>query len=252
MSYEDLKGKTALITGASRGIGRAVAERLAQEGMRLALGYRSNKEAAEETKANCQALGTEVILCDGDLGHKQTADNWVAQTLARFGRLDVLVANAGVTTENPLALLDQNEIDDMLNTNIRGLVWIVQAAQKPMLTARRGNIICLSSVLASRPGRGNAVYAGTKGFVESFTRAMAVELGRKNIRVNAVAPGVVATDMSQVVQELAGEQIKERIPLKRLATPQDIAGAVAYLASQEAAYMTGSVLAIDGGFLGGW
>jgi 3-oxoacyl-[acyl-carrier protein] reductase len=155
-----------------------------------------------------------------------------------------------VVADDLLAVLSDEELEAMIATNITGLVRLTRAALKPMLRQRWGCIVNLSSVLASRPGRGNAVYAGTKGFVESFTRALAVEVGRKGVRVNAVAPGVIETEMSRGPRALAGETIRERIALRRFGEPEEVAGLVAFLASDEGAYISGAVLPVDGAFSG--
>lgn len=249
MQYSDLRRKVAVITGASRGIGRAVAQRLADEKMHLVLNSRSEaslKEVAEECKA---ANGAAVYLC-ADVGSEDTAEALCNLALEQFGRLDLLVNCAGSVVEAPLGLLEPDEIQGLLNTNVLGVTWMTRAALKPMLRQRSGAIINFSSSLASKPGRGNAVYAGTKGYVESFTRAMAVELGRKQIRVNAIAPGVIATDMTQPVLNLAGNAMIKRIALNRIGSAREIASVTVFLASQEAAYINGAVISADGAFLG--
>lgn len=243
-----LDGKVAIVTGASRGIGRAIALRLAGEGAGVALAYRSDDRAAEEAAEECRRAGSDVIVVRGDVGDPAFAPELVGAALERFGGIDALVNNAGAVCDELLAVLTDDELARMVSTNVLGVVHTCRAVIRPMLGRRAGAIVNLSSVLAQRPGRGNAVYAGTKGFVESFTRALAVELGRKGIRVNAVAPGVVETDMSRTVRSLAGEEIKDRIPMRRFCDPGEVAAAVAFLISDEASYINGAVLAVDGGF----
>jgi 3-oxoacyl-[acyl-carrier protein] reductase len=242
-----LEGRVAIVTGASRGIGRAVALRLAGAGARLVLAHRRDVPAMEEVSTACRSLGAEVETHRGDLGGPSTAAALVELASTRFGRLDVLVNSAALDVEGLLADLDEAALQEMVSTNILGIVRTSRAALRPMLRQRSGSIVSLSSIAAARPGRGNAVYAGTKGFVEAFTRALAVEVGRKGIRVNAVAPGVVETGMTEALRALAGEGIKERVALRRFATPEEVAGAVAFLASDEASYISGAILAVDGG-----
>lgn len=251
MTGARFEGKVAVVTGASRGIGRAVAERLAVEGARVVLGYRRDSEAAELAAAACRAAGAEARVVCGDVAAPETAAALVGAAIAAWGRLDVLVNAAGVVADGLLATLGDEELAAMLGANVEGLVRTCRAAMRPMLRQRGGAVVNLSSALATRPGRGNAVYAGTKGFVESFTRALAVEVGRKGVRVNAVAPGVIDTDMTRTVQALAGDALRERIALRRLGRPEEVAAAVVWLASDDAAYVNGAVLGVDGGFLGG-
>jgi len=243
-----LDNKTAIVTGASRGIGRAIAERLAREGARLVLNASRESAHLREAEKACRALGAEVAAVAGDIGEEKVARSICREAVATFGSLDVLVNNAGVTGGELLVLLHDRKMEKMISTNIVGLVRMCRAAIRPMLEQRSGSIINLSSVQAMKPGRGNTVYAGTKGFVESFTRAVAVEMGKKNIRVNAVAPGVIETEMSDEVRALAGAALKDRIALKRFGRPEDVASLVAFLASDDAAYINGAVLPVDGAF----
>jgi 3-oxoacyl-[acyl-carrier protein] reductase len=243
-----LEGKTAIVTGASRGIGRAIAVRLAGEGASLVLAYRANDRAAEETAEECARDGRQVVLARGDLGDPAVAPAIVATAIGKFGRVDALVNNAGAVCDELLAMLPEEDLARMISTNVLGVVHSCRAVIRPMLGQRAGAIVNLSSMLARKPGRGNAVYAGTKGFVESFTRALAAEVGRKGIRVNAVAPGVIETDMSRTVRSLAGEEIKNRIAARRFGRPDEIATVAAFLISDEASYVNGAVIAADGGF----
>ena len=240
-------GKVIVITGASRGIGRAIAERVSSDGARLLLCYRSNDASAAEVEKSCRERGAEVVLFAGDLSQPEVPEQLRDAALEHFGSVDVLINNAAVVHEDLLATLTDQDLDAMVAINIVALTRLTRAFVRPMLRKRNGSIINISSSLASRPSRGNAVYAGTKGYVEAFTRAMAVELGSKNIRVNAVAPGITETDMSNAVRALAGDEIKKGIPLRRFGQPAEIANVVAFLASDEAAYITGEVIGAHGG-----
>lgn len=249
MAYADLHHKVAVITGASKGIGRAVAERLAVEQMRLVLISRNETPLKAASQA-CTGRNAETTHLCTDVGNALAAEQICDFALTRFDRLDVLINCAGAVLEAPLGLMTDDDVQGLVATNVLGVTWMTRAALKPMLRQRSGVIINFSSVLASRPGRGNAVYAGTKGYVESFTRAMAAELGRKNIRVNAIAPGVIETPMSRPVLNMAGTAIRERIGLKRTGTAQEVAAVTAFLASDDAAYIHGAVVTVDGAFLG--
>jgi 3-oxoacyl-[acyl-carrier protein] reductase len=244
-----LEGQVALISGASRGIGRAIAERFAAEGARLVLCARDGEALAETARACVAARpGVELLVEPCDLAMAAAPEALRDAALRRFGRIDVLVNNAAVAVEGLLAECGDDELATMLATNVSGVVRLTRAALRPMIRQRAGAIVNISSVAAARPGRGNAVYAGTKGFIESFTRALAVEVGRKQIRVNAVAPGVIETDMSQALRALAGEELLRRVGLCRFGRPDEIAAVVAFLASADAAYINGAVIAADGGY----
>ncbi len=247
MNYADLENKTAVVTGASGTIGRAVCRRLADEGMRLVLSGR-DPERIKTAVVECSDRGAQAVALNHDIGKPETSEKLCRLALDRFDRLDVVINCAGAVLEAPLGILEDEEIQKLISANILGLTWMTRAALKPMLKQRSGTIINFSSVLAKRPGPGNAVYAGTKGYVESFTRAMAAELGRKNIRVNAIAPGLIDTPMTRPVMQLAGPDILKKIGLNRPGTVQEVADVVAFLASEEAAYIHGTVIAVDGGF----
>jgi 3-oxoacyl-[acyl-carrier protein] reductase len=251
MELSGLQGKVVIVTGASRGIGRAVAERLADVCSALVLNHLSDQGAMEQVEQACLHAGAEVVTHRGDIGAPESASRLCDLAVERFGRVDVLVNNAGSVAESLLAASTDEDVNRMVSTNVLGLTWMSRAVLRPMLKQRAGCIVNLSSVLASRPGRGSSVYAGTKGFVESFTRALAVEVGRKNIRVNAVAPGVIETHMTVSARQLAGDSIRERIPMQRFGQPSEVAEVIAFLASDQASYLNGAVLAVDGAFLGG-
>lgn len=243
--------RVGIVTGASRGIGRATALRLAQDGVRLLLVARERQDELERTAARCREQGAEVETLLADVGAEDAADKVVAACLERFGRLDILVNNAGVAPEGLLLGLRDPALSTLVATNILGPVRLCRAALRPMLSQRAGCIVNLSSALARQPQPGSAAYAGSKAFVEAFTRALAAEVGERGVRVNAVAPGFIETDMTVKLRQRAGKEISRRLGLRRLGTPEEVAGAVAFLCSTEAAYVSGAVLAVDGGFLCG-
>ena len=243
-----LAGKIALVTGGSRGIGRAIVERLAADGMDVTFFYATSDEAAREVVDAARAAGGRVAAERVDVRDPDACAQAVERVIERCERVDVLVNNAGVIRDNLLVALEPGDVRTVLDTNVTG-VFNVTRAVAPHMTARRsGRIVNLSSVSATRGGRGQTNYAASKGAIEAFTRALAVELGPRHIRVNAVAPGVVETEMSKDVRELAGDDVLKRIVLRRYGRPEEIANAVWFLASDLAAYVTGAVLHVDGGF----
>lgn len=244
----EILSMTALVTGASRGIGRAIAVRLAQNpGARLMLVFRSRVEEAESTQEACRALGAEVVLRTVDVADAGEATAAVQACVDQFGRLDVLVNNAGVIADGLALEMPDERWAQVLRTNLDGAFYMARAAAKPMLLQKYGRIINLSSISGRRPNRGQVNYAASKGGIEAMTRALAVELASKRITVNAVAPGVIETEMSARVRSLAGREIKKAIPARRFGSVDDVAAVVAFIASRESAYMTGQVIGVDGG-----
>jgi 3-oxoacyl-[acyl-carrier protein] reductase len=251
MTEDNRKNRVVLVTGASRGIGRAVALQFARTRADLVLNFARNATAMGEVQEACLAAGSRVVVQQGSIADPETAQRLCDTAVEKFGGLDVLVNNAGIVVDNPLEALSDDEVRIMVCTNAQGPVWMARAALRPMMRQRSGCIINVSSVLATRPGRGNAVYAATKGFVESFTRALAVEVGCKGIRVNAVAPGMIETDMSKELRAGAGEALAERIALRRFGNPDEIASVIVFLASDQATYTHGAIVPVDGAFCGG-
>ncbi|MFJ9618135.1 3-oxoacyl-ACP reductase family protein [Streptomyces noursei] len=243
----EFAGQVALVTGGSRGIGRAIAVKLAEEGCDIALNYRSATAEAEQVAEQIAKLGRKVELFQGDIADPEVPHTVVSGVRSSFGRIDVLVNNAGITRDELLVNQGFADIEDVLRTNLVGPMLTVRAAAPAMLRQRYGRIVNLSSSAASKPGRGQSNYAAAKGGLESFTKAMAVELASRNILVNAVAPGVINTDMTDTIRAHGEDEIMSRLLLKKYAEPETIADAVAYLASPRNTYTTGEVLHVDGG-----
>ncbi len=243
-----LAGKVALVTGGSRGIGRAIVERLAGDGVDVVFFYRGNAEAAREVVDAVAAAGGKAEAMQVDVTDATAVTGAVDRIISSRGRVDVLVNNAGVVRDNLLALLDDADIRTVLDTNIGGVFNVTRAVVPHMISKRSGRIVNLSSVAGDKGGRGQSNYAASKGAINAFTRAMAVELASRKISVNCVAPGVIETEMSQQVRDLAGDDVKARILLRRFGQAQDVAHAVWFLASRFADYITGEVLHVDGGF----
>ena len=243
-----LSGKVALVSGGSRGIGRAIVELFAQDGMDVVFFYRDNAQAAQEVVAAVQAAGGKAEAMQADVADAAGVADAVERIVDSRGRIDVLVNNAGIVRDNLLGMLDDEDIRAVLDTNIGGVFNLTRAVSRHMISKRSGRIVNLSSVAATKGGRGQSNYAASKGAIEAFTRAMAVELASRKITVNCVAPGVIETEMSQQVRDLADDQIKARILMKRYGQAQDVAHAVWFLASRFADYITGEVLHVDGGF----
>lgn len=245
-SIDGLAGKNAIVTGGSRGIGRAIVEKLASSGMDVTFTYLGNEEAANEViAANPDFSITAVKL---DARDSEAVRDFAESVFDRVGTIDVLVNNAGVIRDNLLPLLEDEDLEAVFKTNIEGVFNFCRAVVPFMMSKRSGSIINISSVSAEKGGRGQTNYAASKGAINSFTKSLAVEVGRRKIRVNAVAPGVIETEMSQDVRDLAGDEIISNIVLKRYGQPSEIANAVWFLASDLATYVTGQILSVDGGF----
>lgn len=248
----DLSGRVALVTGGSRGIGRAIVQRLAKFGAKVAFVYQSNQAAADALVNELTSGGREVIALQGDVAKKEDADRIVEQVLAKWEKIDILVNNAGITKDVLIAQMKPEQWQQVIDTNLTSVYNFCQAVTRPMMGTRYGRIVNMSSVSADFSNPGQANYAASKAGIEGFTRCMATELAKRNITVNAVSPGFVETDMTVAVMNAAGEQLKKAIPAKRFGKPDDIAYAVHCLVTEEAGYITGQILKIDGGLtLGG-
>jgi len=247
------EGKTAIVTGGSRGIGRACVARLVAEGAKVALIYHSNQQAAEAVLAELNGLPGEVRAFQADVRDFQRAHEIVDPLFEEWGHIDVLVNSAGIVQDGLLGAMTQEQWRNVIDTNLGGTFNYCHAVTQPMMMMRRGSIVNMSSTAAEFASRGQVNYAASKGGINGLTRSLAKELAPRNVRVNAIAPGMIETDMSQVVRGIAGDQIMKMIPLKRIGLPEEIAAVAAFLASDDAAYLTGQVLRVDGGLsLGGY
>lgn len=239
--------QTAIVTGGSRGIGRAVAVRLAKDGMNLVINYRGNSAAAEETERLCRELGAEVLLVQGDVSRAEDCEKLAAQAKETFGRVDVLVNNAGITRDGLLARMTEEDFRAVLDVNLVGPWNMMKAVNRIMMKQRYGRIVNLSSVTGLMGNMGQTNYAAAKAGILGMTKSYAREVASRGITVNAVAPGFIDTDMTEAMPEGAKDKIITGIPMGRTGKPEDVAEAVAFLASEQAGYITGEVLRVDGG-----
>lgn len=244
-----LDGKVALVTGASRGIGRAVALTLAKEGAKVAINYAGNEAAAEEVKKEIEALGGDAIIVKANVADSAEVEAMVDKTIAELGGLDILVNNAGITQDGLLMRMKEEQWDAVLNTNLKGIFNCTKAATKYMMKQRSGKIVNMSSVVGIMGNAGQANYAAAKAGVIGFSKSTAKELASRGITVNVIAPGCIDTDMTAVLPDKVKEAMLATIPLARLGKPQDIADAVVFFVSDNAAYITGQVICVDGGMV---
>lgn len=248
-----LDGRTALVTGGSRGIGRGVVLRLAAEGAKVAFVYQSNAEAASSLVTEVAQAGGTAAGHQVDVKDKSAVDACVSKIIEDWGKIDILVNNAGIVRDTLLAKMTEQQWSEVIATNLSSVFNFCQAVTLPMMSARYGRIVNMSSVAANHGNKGQVNYAASKGGIEGFTKCMATELASRGVTVNAIAPGFIETDMTVAVRNAAEAEIKKRIPLKRLGKAEDIASAVAFLVSEEASYITGQILTVDGGLtLGGF
>ena len=245
----DLTGKSAVVTGGSRGIGRAIVLRLAAQGADVAFSYRGNAAAAEETATAVLALGRRALPVQGDVSQPEAADALVKAALEAFGKVDILVNNAGITRDDLIMRMSVEAWQDVINTNLSGAFYATKAVTRPMLKAKGGRIINITSVSGQAGQTGQANYSAAKAGLIGLTKATARELASRGITCNAVAPGFVLTELTQGLAQPLQDEITSRTPLGRFGTPEEIANAVAFLASDDAEYITGQVLAVDGGLV---
>lgn len=242
-----LEGKNALVTGGTRGIGRAIVQALARDGARVAFTFRSSIEDAESLTAELQGAGAEVLAFQGDVAAGGSAEEAVNAVLDAWGSLDILVNNAGVTRDGLLLRMSEEDWDTVVETNLKSLFHFCKAAYRPMMKQRGGHIVNLASIAGVTGNAGQTNYAASKSGIIGFSKSLARELAARNVTVNVVAPGFVATDMTAAMTEAARDAMLSAVPLGRWAEPTEIASAVAFLASDDAQYITGHVLHVDGG-----
>jgi 3-oxoacyl-[acyl-carrier protein] reductase len=242
-----LKDQVALVTGGSRGIGRAIVRAFAAEGARVAFVYRGSQAAAEALVAEIQQAGGTTLALQADVSDSAAAQVVVDRVEKEWGRLDILVNNAGIIRDDLFVRMEPDVWKNVLDTNLGGTFNFCKAVAYTLMKQRRGRIINISSVAAEHVNMGQTNYAASKGAINALTRALAVELASRNVTVNAIAPGFIETDMSEAVRNKAGDMIKKIIPMRRLGQPEDIARVAVFLASADSGYMTGQVLTVDGG-----
>lgn len=244
-----LTGKVALITGASRGIGRAIATRFAQEGAAVAFTYLSSVEKGQALEAELAEFGVKAKGYRSDAADYAAAEALATQVLADFGTIDILINNAGITRDGLLMRMSEEAWDEVLRVNLKSVFNLTKAVTRPMMKAKSGSIINLTSIVGIRGNAGQANYAASKAGIIGFTKSVALELGSRNIRSNAIAPGFIVTEMTGEVAEKAVEEWMQSIPMKRGGQPDEVANACVFLASNLSTYITGQVLQVDGGML---
>ena len=242
-----LKDQVALVTGGSRGIGRAIVKAFLAEGAKVAFVYRGNQKAADELVQEMTQVGRAVLALQADVTHADEAQACLERIVKEWDRFDILVNNAGIIRDDLFVRLEPEAWQSVLQTNLGGTYNFCRAVAYTLMRQRHGRIINISSVAAEHVNLGQTNYAASKGAINAFTRALAVELASRNVTVNAIAPGFIETDMSEAVRNKAGEMIKKVIPMRRLGQPEDIARVAVFLASADSSYVTGQVLTVDGG-----
>jgi 3-oxoacyl-[acyl-carrier protein] reductase len=242
-------GRVAVVTGGGRGIGRAIAVRLAKEGANIAISYRSNDAAAEETAESVRAEGAKCELFKGDVASPEDVESLVKGTQEAFGRLDILVNNAGTTRDNLMLRMKEEEFDEVIQTNLKGTYLCTRAVLRGMVRARWGRIVNMSSVVGISGNAGQANYAASKAGIIGLTKSVAREVAARGITVNAVAPGYVETELTGGLSDEIKGQIRSQVPAGRFGEPEDVSEAVAFLVGEGAGYVTGQTLTVDGGMV---
>lgn len=243
-----LEGKVALITGATRGIGRGIAEMFAQQGAKVAFTYAGSVDKAKELEETLSSV-TQIKGYQSDASDFDAAQTLVDEVMAEFGQIDILINNAGITRDNLLLRMSKDDWDTIIKVNLDSVFNLTKAVIKPMMKAKSGSIINMTSVVGISGNAGQANYAASKAGVIGFTKSVALELGSRNIRCNAIAPGFIATEMTAALDEKATQKWNEAIPMKKLGKPEDIANACVFLGSELSSYITGQILNVDGGLL---
>ena len=241
--------KCALITGATRGIGKQIAITLAKQGYNIALNYRKVNEELENTKKEIEKIGVQILAVKGDVANFEDCENFVKQVIERFGQIDVLVNNAGITKDMLLMRMKKEDFEQVIDTNLVGTFNVTKNVVPYMMKARSGRIINISSVVGISGNAGQTNYSASKAGIIGFTKSLAKEVASRNILVNAVAPGFIETNMTDVLKQEVKDEIAKNIPLKRMGTPQDVANVVKFLASEDSSYITGQVISVDGGMI---
>ena len=241
--------KCALITGATRGIGKQIAITLAKQGYNIALNYRKENEELENTKKEIEKIGVQILAVKGDVANFEDCENFVKQVIERFGQIDVLVNNTGITKDMLLMRMKKEDFEQVIDTNLVGTFNVTKNVVPYMMKARSGRIINISSVVGISGNAGQTNYSASKAGIIGFTKSLAKEIASRNILVNAVAPGFIETNMTDVLKDDVKQEIAKNIPLKRMGTAQDVANVVKFLASDDSSYITGQVINVDGGML---
>ena len=243
------ENKVALITGAARGIGKEVAKKFAKNGYNVVINYVSSKTDTEKLKKEFEDLGVKVLLVKADVSNQEEAEDLVNQTINTFRKIDVLVNNAGITKDNLLMRMSEEDFEKVININLKGTFLVTKYAIKYMMKKRCGSIVNLASVVGVAGNAGQCNYAASKAGIIGFTKSIAKELASRNIRANAVAPGFIKTDMTEVLSDSVKENINSQIPLKRMGTAEEVANLVYFLSSEQSSYITGQVINVDGGMV---
>lgn len=240
---------TALITGASSGIGRQLALTFAQAGYDVVINYSRSMESAKDVASECEQFGARTLIYGCDVSETQSVKAMIDLTLSTFGKIDVLINNSGITKDQLLLRMSETDFDDVIAVNLKGTFNCTQQVLKPMLRAKKGRIICMSSVIGVSGNAGQSNYAASKGGIIAFTKSVAREVASRGITVNAIAPGFIATRMTEVLNPEQQDSILKQIPLNRFGQPEDVANCALFLASEQASYITGQVIHVDGGMV---